>query len=235
MNLERFNKLTAKLQALSIKERVGVTLALICVIFALWKFLLMGPMIAEEKKLTDSLNQKHELVTQVSDQLNTMSQTGQDKKDIKNRQRLESMIKQLEMTDQRLHKIASNLIPPDQMANVLEMMLNKSDGLTIRSLKGLGATPIPEPDKNSENDHPENDKKSQLAETGPQDQQAWRHGLRVEFSGSYLETVKYLQSLEALDWQFYWDSVELDADNYPIINTAIRIYTLSLDKEWIGV
>lgn len=62
---------------------------------------------------------------------------------------------------------------------------------------------------------------------------AWRHGLRLAFRGSYLDTLAYLQDLESLGWKFYWERFELNAENYPVVESSLEVFTLSLDEHWL--
>lgn len=225
------DQLSVRFQTLSVKERIGIVLAIGTVIYALWDFLLMQPMTAREKLLQSNIEQKNQEIMSLADQIQVLANSEEDKKNEQNRQRLEDVIKQLEITDQKLVEVTANLIAPDQMAEVLETLLVKTQGLKVRSLHGLGATPFPEIIQKSEDD---TDQKN-VQDVNLDMPQAWRHGLRLEFSGSYLDTLDYLQALEALNWKFYWESIELEVDKYPNVNTAIKVYTLSLDEDWIGV
>ncbi len=230
--------LADRVNGLLLKERIGVLLAISVVIYGLWDFAFMQPMLEKEALLNSSLDQKNQQIMTLSEQVQNLIDSDKNQQYEKNRQRLESIIQQLELADQKLVEITSSLISPDQMAKVLETLLAESNSLTIRRLEGLGATPFPEREQLSET---ETDKVSAVGDQLGNEEvimkmpTAWRHGLRVEFSGSYLDTLRYLESLEALNWKFYWDSVELEVDEYPNVNTAIRVYTLSLDEGWIDV
>ena len=59
--------------------------------------------------------------------------------------------------------------------------------------------------------------------------------LQIEFKGSYLSTLEYLQALNKLPWKFYWDSLELKVDKYPVSTIVITVHTLSFHEGWIGV
>ncbi len=224
-----------RINDLSAKERVGIILAVSVVLYAIWDFTFMQPMAEKQALLNSELDEKNQKVMTLSQQVQDLIDSDQSPLYIKNRQRLESIISQLEQTDQKLLAITSSLIAPDQMAKVLETVLTQSEGLTIRRLDGLGAKPFPEriekPELEKNKASLTEQKKTEVIE----EQLAWRHGLQVEFSGSYLDTLEYLQSLEELHWKFYWDSVELNIDEYPNVNTVIKVYTLSLDEEWIDV
>ena len=61
------------------------------------------------------------------------------------------------------------------------------------------------------------------------------HGFALEFSGGYLATLNYLQALERLPWRFFWDSVSYEVEDYPRSLVRLRLHTLSLSEDWIGV
>jgi MSHA biogenesis protein MshJ len=234
MNLDALNN---RVKSLMLKERVGILFAISVVIYGIWDFTFMQPMLEKEAMLNSSLDEKGQLIMNLSEQVQNMIDSDKSPQFKKNRQRLDSVINQLELTDQRLLEITSSLIAPNQMAKVLETLLVQSDGLTIRRLQGLGAKPFPEKVENPDQEFVKNSVATEVnnKEVEVEMPTAWQHGLRVEFSGSYLDTMKYLQSLEELNWKFYWDSVELEVDEYPNVNTAIKVYTLSLDEGWIDV
>jgi len=238
MELDAIND---RIKALSMKEKAGILLAVCVVIYGIWDFTFMQPMQKKEALLNSSLDEKSQQMMALTEQVQNLVNSDQSQQYKQKRQRLESVISQLKVTDQKLLEITSSLIAPDQMAKVLETLLVQSKGLEIRRLKSLGAKPFPErnekPDQEQIEDSMVTDVNKKVAdeEIKIEIPTAWEHGLRLEFSGSYLDTMKYLKSLEDLDWKFYWDSIEMDVAKYPNINTAIEVYTLSLDKEWIDI
>lgn len=54
-------------------------------------------------------------------------------------------------------------------------------------------------------------------------------------SGGYLETMKYLERLEAMDERLGWVMVEYEAAEWPAGSARIRVRTLSLEPAWLGV
>jgi MSHA biogenesis protein MshJ len=63
----------------------------------------------------------------------------------------------------------------------------------------------------------------------------FRHGPRIRFQGDYLQTLSYLQALEALSWRFVWDSVSLSVTEHPESEVTITVYSMSLGEPWMGV
>ena len=50
-----------------------------------------------------------------------------------------------------------------------------------------------------------------------------------------MATLRYLQALEALPWRFFWDSVDYQVIAYPQSTVRLKLHTLSLSEDWIGV
>ena len=120
--------------------------------------------------------------------------------------------------DRRLKSQMGDLIDPANMARVLEAILTRHTDLRLRRLENLPTRPLLAGEDGN------------APEAG-----VYRHGLEMEFSGSYLSLLAYLKELDALPWNFYWDALELQVDEYPRAVITIRVHTLSLDEGWIGV
>ena len=59
------------------------------------------------------------------------------------------------------------------------------------------------------------------------------HSVVLVMQGQYLDVLAYLQALEGLPWQFYWQSLELDATHYPMTQVTVRLGTVSMSHDWI--
>ncbi len=128
--------------------------------------------------------------------------------------------------DQRLGKHLSSLIPPTEMADVLERLLTADRDLELLRLESRGAAPIVAGPA-----APEEEAGRPRAREG---QQLYRHDLVVVMRGGYLPALRYLEAMENLPWQFFWQSFELRVEDYPDAIITIRIYTLSDEENWIG-
>jgi MSHA biogenesis protein MshJ len=53
--------------------------------------------------------------------------------------------------------------------------------------------------------------------------------------GRYADIARYLHTLERLNWRVVWGEVKLETVQYPTTTATLTLYTLSLDKAWIGV
>jgi MSHA biogenesis protein MshJ len=63
----------------------------------------------------------------------------------------------------------------------------------------------------------------------------YRHGLSLQVQGSYLDTLRYLQALETLQWKFLWGAVRLEVIEHPTSSVTITVFTLGRRPGSIGV
>ena len=65
------------------------------------------------------------------------------------------------------------------------------------------------------------------------EEKVFRHGVKIKFSGSYREILKYMQAVEQLPWRIFWQSSELVTSQYPKSIVSFELYTLSRDENWL--
>lgn len=118
---------------------------------------------------------------------------------------LKADYQQLQTQTQALN---NTFVPPALMANLLSDLLKQNKHLTLNKLETL---PV------------------------KQQQLLYQHGLELHFSGSYADTLAYLTALEAMPWNFVWDSIHYQVKDYPIAEITLRVHTLSLEKSWLDV
>ena len=60
-------------------------------------------------------------------------------------------------------------------------------------------------------------------------------GVEIVVQGNYLDMLKYLTDLESMPWQVFWGKASLAVNEYPTATLTLTIYTLSMDKRWMGI
>ena len=140
--------------------------------------------------------------------------------------------KKLGNIEQQVQNSASKLISPDEMALMLETVLVKVKGLELQKVRGLGSEPVVRVAAVKEG---QEDTSATGVDADNPVSNAYKHGLRIEFRGDYLGTLEYIRELENLEWGFFWESLDFEVNDYPDSSVGITVYTLSLDKNWIGV
>lgn len=127
--------------------------------------------------------------------------------------------KDLAALENQLQVTTIELIDPEKMFQLMNELIYQDSRLKLLSLKRREVKPaIPPVDE------------EEVDEAG-----IYRHVLEIEFAGKYLDILKYMQNLEALDWKLLWDEIELLSEEYPNVTVKVVISTLSTRKEWVGV
>ena len=102
------------------------------------------------------------------------------------------------------------------MGTVLEAILARQQGLVLHSLSSLDPKPLPLEEKTG------------LAPI-------YRHGLRIEVDGGYLDLLQFVQALERMPWAFIWEDMQIEVEEHPRSRLRLTLYTLSLGEGWLGV
>lgn len=234
---EQIHKWMARFDALTLRERGLVALAVVAVLVVLWQALLIGPLDAQRERTNAAIAKQRQQVQALDMQAQALIERQRQNPDRANRARHARLRAQMAELDAQLRAKMHGLIAPAQMAKVLEQVLTRKTDLKLYRVQSLAAQPLlTAAQRPGSASAAKADKTaSAQAKGGAGDAGVYRHGLVIEFRGSYLSTLKYLHELDKLPWQFYWDSVELDVKHYPEATVTITVHTLSLDKDWIGV
>ena len=228
---EKLAELRETYEALSLREQVLLVAALLVALGIGWYMLLSEPMYLQTKSLSTELETVEKAVAKLKQQHQSLlaRRASDPHRDLKDR--IVLLDKQLEKVNQQLAEKFHGLIEPRQMAQVLESVLHKNKDLKLLSVRSLASEPLLQPavsDENGEARQVEDKEQQERVDV-------FRHGLQIEFEGNYLATLNYLKTLEALDWEFYWDAVALEVTDYPTSRVVITVHTLSLRDSWIGV
>ena len=132
---------------------------------------------------------------------------------------------ELQTVEERLRLKTVELIDPESMFDLMSELVYRDSKLKLLSLKRREVrTAIPAAAGTAED-----------GANGGEEPGIFRHVLEIEFAGTYLDILSYMQSLEALDWKLLWDEIEIDAQKYPAIRVRLVMSTLSTRKEWVGI
>lgn len=223
-----------RVDALTLKERVLVLAAVVLTVLAAADSLLLQPLDRTRAELQNQIEAVTETLAQTERlTAETLARAAHDP-DAEVQQGLTRNRAQQALVEAEIKARIGRMVPPEQMAQVLERVLSGFDRLQFVGLEGLGVEPLVE----SEEDPPTTPAGAAIPDARDRHDDfvgAYRHGLRIRFSGSYLDTLAYLRALEQLPWGFFWDSVELETGDYPETTGSIVVYTLSLQRGWIGV
>lgn len=204
----------ARLDALTLRERLLVFGTTVAVLFSIWHLSLMQPLAQRaetDKKELGSISGRIDTANEnLEIQVLQLAGIGDD-----GRMQLQRIQQRIDDLNEQLGDYAAELISPAEMAQVLEGVLENQHQLRLLNMRNLGAEAlsVSEDSRNAV---------------------FYKHGLEIELFGSYLACLDYLEAIESLPWRFYWQVLELDVEEFPMNRIRIEVSTLSMDEEWIG-
>ena len=172
--------------------------------------------------------------------------------DASHRNTLATVRKELADVNGRLATMEAGMVPPERMRGFLEGLLARNRGIELLGIRTLPPTlvgaqvslskleqiatqgvqakgePPPGPDRKDAN--PAKVPPNPAAGDG-----IYQHGIEIRLAGSYNDLLDYLAELERMPQQLLWNSVSLSVERYPRNVLVLRLYTLSLDRNWLTV
>lgn len=221
---QQFALLISRLDALSMREKLIVTVTLVVAGFAIWDSMLMQPLTKQRAQLQELLTPKQVRNTQLAAQIQQVVQENQHDPNAQLRKRKERLESEVKLLDDRLKERTVDLIAPSEMTRVLQALL--SNGVELVGLDSESPKPLIE----------EQQENKVLSFFGAESKapNIYRHPMVLTLRGSYLDTLNYLMKLEQLPWMFSWERLELEVLAYPVCEVTLRTHTLSLNEEWVG-
>ncbi|HQZ45225.1 MAG TPA: type II secretion system protein GspM [Usitatibacteraceae bacterium] len=152
--------------------------------------------------------------------------------DEKIRADLETARQRLAQVDSQFGTVHATLVPPGQMATLVESMLRSDRDLQLVAMTTLPPTPIvaePRAGASGESGAPP------AAGEEPESAALFKHGLRITLRGNYADLLHYLEQLERMPQKMYWGHVVLAAEEYPVSRLQLTVYTISIGKLWLVI
>jgi MSHA biogenesis protein MshJ len=207
------SQLSARYEAMSLRERAIVVVAVLGVLVVSWDSMLMEPLRLKRIALDAELASASAFgVTAQSDDASDPRQLSIT--------RAGELQTQLQTLDAQLANTASGFVSSQRMIEVLHDMLDRQGRLGLVSIRNLPVTGLIA---------------SADADAGAAPRPPYVHAIEIVIDGEYADILDYLAALEALPWKFRWTSLDMSTQGYPRNRVRIELSTLSLDSTWLGV
>jgi MSHA biogenesis protein MshJ len=210
-----WRRTAAKFDALSVRERLMVSAAVMVALLALVYTLMIEPELKKQQRSAAAMLQKQSEMRALDAQVQGLLAARAQDPDRARRERLAQLAGQVKELESSINAEERRFTRPAQMRGVVEGVLGRARGVDLVELKTLAVTT--------------------LSAKESKDRVIYRHGLELTVSGSYLDLLAYLRALEALPTQLYWGALSIDASKYPQVLMKLTVYTLSLDRAWLNV
>ena len=237
---QRWRKLAAKVDALSLRERVmafGASAAL--VIFLLFS-LFLNPLFTKQKLLNETMATDQQMIAGIDAEiLLKISGNGVDP-DARDRKELERLHQELTRLTNTLRMAQGGLVPPERIVFLLERLLKQQPRLRLVSLKTLPSAPVAgaAPKAGAASTALSATPPAACTPPAPVLKSApllYRHGVEVVLRGGYIDMVNYMEALETMPTHVFWGDAKLEVEQYPNASLRLTLFTLSLDDKWISL
>lgn len=210
----------SKIDALEIRERGLLLLALTALLYLLWNGMVQSSIEAGNKKLSTKISSlQAQLKALKSEELTLTTMVNVDPDSTKKR-RIKNLQNDIVKLDGALSELSHGLVPAEFLAKVLEDVLLRSTDLTLLKVQTLPVQTL----------------ELAIADTTKNvSVGVFKYSVLIRVEGDYFELLGYLQSLEQLQWRFYWDQLNYNVVEYPRAVIDVRVYTLSAEEGLIGV
>lgn len=223
-----WEKISAKVDAMSMRERTLIFAAFAVLVLSLINMLLLQPLSARQKALRNQMLQQQQKMSEVQSQIAALVLENSPDSNSPQRNQLNQLRQEIAEGKAFLNSNREKLVQPEKMAEHLRQLLSRNSRLQLVALHTLPVTPLL--------DQPN----AKRAEQTPVAQatlgaQVYKHGVQLTLRGNYLDLLQYLSALEGLPQQMYWARVQMSVVQYPTAELTLILYTLSMDKIWLQV
>lgn len=234
---QAWERLVGRINQLSLRERVIVFVMIIVVIVALFNAVLFDPLSAKEKALSEELLQMNDEMQSLQIETLGLIKIWTDNPDPNAalQSRLLEKRNQLARLDVLLNEKQLQLIAPSEITKVLKTILMQNRELQLVSLNSLPTTPLIEPLFKDETQLVINQTEPSSPPQSEEDVQIFKHRVEITVKGGYFDLLTYLNELEEIPAQMFWDYVSLNVEEHPSAILTLMVYTLSLDEAWLKV
>jgi MSHA biogenesis protein MshJ len=221
--VERLKNLAARINARALRERVLLLVTAVVVVVALADGLFLARLrdaldrtAAQREEVAASLAASRKEVTSLRDKL-------AEDPDAEIRQRIDRLRQRVRGVESNLESKRQKLIGASEMVGVLRDLVASDQGLELVSVESQPTEVVEE---------------FAVGDAGQNDSspaRVYSHGVQLVLKGRFHDALGYLRTVEALRWRFFWDQLDIEVIDYPKTRIRLRLHTLSLDEEWIGV
>jgi MSHA biogenesis protein MshJ len=231
-----WQQLRDRIDGAVLRERIMIFGASAIALVFLANLLLIEPTLTRHRRVAKEIAQRQTEIASMQEQIRKIALGRQNRPDRMLTERLDGIKQKIGEIEKRVAQEQRNLVPPDQVAPVLEHLLSRNRNLALVELRSLPvinlaqkAKDAPTPAKQAEGEA------SGGVNAGNPVAGVYRHGVEITLTGNYADLLSYLKDLEALPRQLYWGQFDLRVNDYPQLSLKLSVYTLSLDRVWMVV
>lgn len=210
-------ELRDKVDALSPRERVIIAVTTVAIIFGIYNHFSLDPFLEKRKFLQQKIADITPEIEVMQGSIDSLIKRQASDPNIPLRKSIEYKNEKLKELDETIKNETKRLIDPQKMPKILGYLLSRQSALQINSVKSSSGEPI----------YLDAEKKKPSG--------LFKHDLTMSLEGTYHQVQNYLENVEEMAEQVYWDDMTFEAKQYPVGVLVLNVHTLSTSKELIGV
>lgn len=233
---QELEEFASGINRLSLRERGIIFIMIMVIVVALFNLALLDPLSAKENTLSQKSLQMRGEIQLLQTETLVLIKTWADNPNPNAalQSRLLAIKEQLNRVDLLLQEKQLQFISPHEIPQVLKAILLQNRKLQLVSLNNLPTEPLVEPILTD--DAQSTGQVGSSVQVQPDAElQIFKHGVEITVQGGYFDLLAYLDELEKIPSQMFWDHVSLSVNEYPSAVLTLTVYTLSLDKTWLKV
>ncbi|NEZ03707.1 hypothetical protein G4Y73_06000 [Wenzhouxiangella sp. XN201] len=212
----RLRQTGERINALSLRERALLLLAVLAVVFLLWDLFAMQPVADRQSSVQDRLEQTRERLDELNASIQRLATSRTRHPDRALEQRAVSLESEIADLEQGLGERFGGIATPQQSLQVLAGLLSERAGVTIVELENLPPASL----------------ESSAGEAVPG---IFIHQVRVVVETDFAGVRDYLDGITELPTGVFWKALELSVPGWPVNRVELVLYSLALDDHWLGV
>lgn len=219
-------RLEQRINAMTLRERGILFMVILALLFWLASNVVFSSLRSEQQRLEQDVRGRLADLQTLSEQSQAVQQALEQDPEALADARIKQLKQQLTDEEASVAHLVRGLVTPQAMPQLVRDVLAKNRALQVIKLENLPAESL---NPASTTGAP--------AEATPENPaaQVYRHGMRIELRGQYVDIVRYLRALEAMQSKVFWGEVQFQSEEYPVSRVTLLIYTISLNQAWLEV
>lgn len=220
-------------EKISAREQKIVLSTFVVVLSLLGYMLMIEPLVLSSIQLVEEESQLVKTNTLLTEQIEKTKNRETDNPNLALEVQFKKLLEESQASQKKIDLLTQSLVAPKQMVGLLEKVLTQDKQLKLISLSNLPEEAMSIEGRNltstsDASDASENDTDSNEA-------LIYRHTFEIELEATYDSAVSYLKRLDSLPWQLFWQDLKYESTVYPKGRLSLRVYTLSMSQEVLGV
>ena len=220
-------------EKISAREQKIVLSTFVVVLSLLGYMLMIEPLVLNSIQLIEEESQLIRTNTLLTEQIEKTKNRKTNNPNLALEVQLKKLLEESQASQNKIDLLTQSLVAPRQMVGLLEKVLTQDKQLKLISLSNLPEEAMSIEGRNLTNASGASDALDN--DTDNNEALIYRHTFEIELEATYDSAVSYLKRLDSLPWQLFWQDLRYESTVYPKGRLSLRVYTLSMSQEVLGV